>query len=140
MLSVPWWRENEGSCVNTRPRFDKHLHSSIAEVTLEPCEDELEGRLDLGGVIGLDAEWKPWDESSPSRARSRRGQVANPVQLHVYACQVGRGLCQITSQEPAGLQLLCDMPLRFHHMSPVSAAKSAAHLAAMSSTWSAHIA
>ncbi|CAE7424040.1 mut-7 [Symbiodinium sp. CCMP2592] len=43
--------------------------------------DGLERRLELGGVIGLDAEWKPWDESSPSPARSRRGQVANPVQL-----------------------------------------------------------
>ena len=40
-------------------------------------------RLKLGGVVGLDAEWKPWGEEGLGSpwTRSRKSQPANPVQL-----------------------------------------------------------
>ncbi|CAE7032995.1 mut-7 [Symbiodinium natans] len=60
------------------------LPQSVRIVRVEDAQglDLLQERLKTQkGVIGLDAEWKPWEEGSPSRARNRKGHVANPVQL-----------------------------------------------------------
>ena len=46
----------------------------------------LHQRLQGGGVVGLDAEWKPCGDEGFPTSRARRGQAANPVQRLACAC------------------------------------------------------